>query len=747
MDTSTRWKPGPEAWVHPDITYAWRGPSLLILDTHGNVSGSGLTGFYFRGARHLRALTFGINGETPHLCSMSHSGTNRVEIAFVYPEVSSGGTGGTGSGMLHRQHGILERGLDLRLSYVVRPAGIDIDLVVVNRWDAMVEFDVGWEVDADFVSLEDVRNGGGLFETQVERRSEDDGMCFRPTRPDLPLATDVRGTGSCEWTEDKRCLHGRVRVARGEYATVGLRVRARDAAEPIDEQGMLRRERRLEDWESGLCGVLTPEQGPVATAINRALRDIGGAALLDGPDDGWLAPAAGYPHYGCLFGRDALTSGWMASMFDRGESVEHTLTRLSRLQGSRDDPARDEEPGRMVQQCRSDPAARLGLTPFDRYYGDFAAPLMFVVSLAHLYSWSGDRRHLRRHWDACRRVLDWAERYGDRDGDGFLEYRTRSQYGPRNQGWKDSENAVVYEDGTLVEPPIASCEVQGYYYAALQVASVFATLLGAPRDALEYAARARRLKQAFNRAFWVDDGGYVAFGLDSRKRPIRSRTSNMGHCLASGVIDRARIGAVAQTLFAPDMYSGWGVRTLSSSHPAYNPLSYHLGSVWSVENATIAFGLRRYGLDREAMTLSRAVFDLASLWRGSRVPECVGGYDRTDYEHPGAFPRATAPQTWNSAALCLLTHVILGLQPVAPLRTLFVDPMLPEWLPDLTLDKLRLGGASAGLRFRRDRDGLTHIEVLYRRGTMHILRQPPINSLFTSPWRRATSLIASLWRT
>jgi glycogen debranching enzyme len=217
--------------------------------------------------------------------------------------------------------------------------------------------------------------------------------------------------------------------------------------------------------------------------------------------------------------------------------------------------------------------------------------------------------------------------------------------------------------------------------------------------------------------------------LDPDKRPARSITSNVGHCLASGIIADERVRPVVGRLFAPDMFSGWGIRTLSSEHPSYNPISYHLGSVWAVENGTIAFGLRRYGLDARTLDLFEAMVDLAMLYEGYRVPECVGGYSRAEFPHPGAYPRANAPQAWNQSTLPLLLQTILGLQPVAPLHLLAVDPMLPPWLPEVTIERLRLGGTVATLRFRRNRSGHTDVDIVRKRGPLHLVRQPPPESL------------------
>jgi glycogen debranching enzyme len=316
--------------------------------------------------------------------------------------------------------------------------------------------------------------------------------------------------------------------------------------------------------------------------------------------------------------------------------------------------------------------------------------------------------------------------------------------GPRNQGWKDSENAVVYEDGSLVDPPIAACELQGYYYAALQSAAAFSFLLGARRDAVAYVKKAMALKKRFNDDFWVDDEGYVGFGLDAEKRLIRGKTSNMGHCLAAGIIANDKVPSVVKALTAPDMLSAQGIRTLSADHHAYNPLSYHLGSVWPVENATIALGFRRYGYTWEALTLVEAAYRQAQLWHEGWTPECIGGHDRADPSHPGAYPKANAPQLWNGAAFGLFVQVMLGMQPMAPIKTLFVDPVLPEWLPEFTLHSLRIGDATVSIRFDRDGSGRTRYRVIEKTGTLHVLKQPPVNSLFSSIPERLLALLRSL---
>ncbi len=348
-----------------------------------------------------------------------------------------------------------------------------------------------------------------------------------------------------------------------------------------------------------------------------------------------------------------------------------------------------------------------------------------------------------------RHVEQWRRRFthvaipanGDKDGDGYLEYRTRSSKGTKNQGWKDSGDAIVYDDGAPVPPPIATCEIQGYWFAAQQLMSVLCAVMGAAGDARAYWQSAITLKTRFNRDWWMDDVGSVALAMDPDKRLVRAMTSNIGHCIATGIVSDDHLPAAVGSLFAPDMFSGWGVRTLSSSHRAYNPVSYHCGTVWAVEQATIAFGLRRFGFDARALDLMRALFELAALYPDYRIPECIGGWSRAERDTPGAYPRANTPQLWNATAFPLLVHTVLGLQPVAALQLLVVDPVLPAWMPEIVLEHLRLGDAIATLRFWRSADGKSHAAVVRKRGTLRLVHQPPIESLTAGVRDRMSALM------
>jgi glycogen debranching enzyme len=366
---------------------------------------------------------------------------------------------------------------------------------------------------------------------------------------------------------------------------------------------------------------------------------------------------------------------------------------------------------------------------------------MFVISLANRYAWQGVTSELDAHWDAARRVMDWAREYGDVDGDGYLEYSTKYPEGPQNQGWKDSGDAMVYEDGTIMKPPLADCEIQGYWFAAQQLMAAMCLAKGKLGDAKDFWKSAAALKKRFNRDWWLPEENYIALAMGPDKRPSKSIASNAGHCLATGIVDDKHIPALVERMFAPDMFSGWGIRTLSTEHPRYNPLSYHRGSIWLVENATIAFGLRRFGFDERALELARAMFSLSQLYDQFRVPETIGGYARSERPFPGAYPRANTLQAWNASAMPLLLHTILGLQPVARLDLLVADPVLPTWMPEVRLKGLRVGGATATIRFWRDKRGKSHVKAESVKGTLHIVRQPPPESMTVGWGERVRRLV------
>ena len=723
---------------------AWRGPSLLVLDSDGWVGQHPLSGFYFREARFLSQLRLQAFGEKIYLCSLSDVAPQLIESSFMYPPVAERGGGGSGSGGTGKRHGILFRSIDFDLRTRVRPASLEIHSGICCRFDEEAELELAWQVGADFADIEEAEADRRQQQAPIDAEPIDGGVRFVYRHDDLPLAARMTIEGPGGWRYADGALHGRLALRRQQRVELILRVVPEDPEEPIDRAGEEEREAYLAEWHSRVARLSGRGDTPIADITNRAMAEVGSLALLEGDRSEWLAPAAGVPLYPALFGRDSFTLAWQAAVLDRGEMLDGTYNRLARFQGTEHDDWRDEAPGRALQQHRRGPLPRLEMNPFRRYYGDYASPMMFIISLAQMYAFAGEKQLIERHWDNALAVLDWARTEGDLDGDGYLEYLTRSPMGPKNQGWKDSDNAVVYADGSQVEPPIATCEVQAYWFAALVIMAVLSAVRGELGRAHELWGEAQELKERFNRDFWMEDEGYVCFGLDADKRQIGSIVSNPGQCVVSGIIARERVPRVVKRLFAPDLFSGWGIRTLSTRNPSYHPLSYHLGTVWPSENASMLFGLRRYGFDDLAVQLAGALYDLSRLWRDHRTPECVGGYAREERIHPGAYPHANSPQGWNQSVFPIMIQSLLGLRPVASLRMLAVDPILPPWIPELTVEGLRIGDARATIRFWRD-DGKSHFEVVERHGALAVVRQPPLDSFHAGLWDRLGALAETVF--
>ena len=734
------------ALVRSDILYAWKGPSLLIVGMRGECSSEHpLSGFYFREARFLRTLRLEINGERPWLCEAASVDPESLAFNFVHPEIKQPGGGGTGQSGDEEtldDHGIPERSLDIRLTYHVGVASLDVVLVVTNSARVPVGCELAWDLGADFADIQEAQSGRREQEGPVDIVPHEEHVELTYRHAQLPYRTQVRHDG--RWRLDGQRAVMELTVQPQQTEELRLQVIPLTGRDDIDEAGAKERESVLREWRETFARMEVPGNRLFERVLENNARDIASFPILDGAQDEWLAMQAGMPLYPAFFGRDAVTAGWQAGYLDRGQMLSAALIKLGRLQSNRVDDWRDEQPGRIPYQVRTGPLAILNLNPYSAYYADYASPLMFVISLANLWSWTGDRRHVERHWDTARRILDWARDYGDMDRDGYLEYQTRSSKGTKNQGWKDSGDAIIYEDGSPVPAPIATCELQGYWYIAEELMALLAWVMDAREDAAAHRASAAALKERFNRDWWLEDEQFVALALDPDKRQVRAVTSNVGHCLACGIVDRERLPGLVGRMFAPDLFSGWGIRTLSTEHAFYNPLSYHRGSVWAVEQATTIFGLRRYGFDARAVDLTQALFELAQLYPEFRIPECVGGYARGERPVPGAYPRANTPQLWNATAFPLAVQTMLGRLPIGSLNTLIVDPALPTWIPDLIVRDLRVGGAKVTLRFWREEDGASNWKVLHQQGSLHIVRQPAPESLSAGWTERITDLFGSL---
>jgi glycogen debranching enzyme len=488
-----------------------------------------------------------------------------------------------------------------------------------------------------------------------------------------------------------------------------------------------------ESWRTGRAHVHSHER-LVAPAVERAADDLldlrQWELSAELPDDAWVVNA-GVPRFTGFFGRDCLTAGWQSAMLGC-EPLRGAIELAAETQGTRFSASTEEEPGRMIHEMRRGPLARLGVIPHGRYYGTQTTGSMFLLALSEAWHWTGDMGLLRRHRAAALRSIDWAETLGDRDGDGFMEYHDHAPGGLKNQGWKDSNEAIRYPDGSIVDNPIATVEEQAFHYLALQRMAEILIALGDdvdPEDRQRAELLLRRaavLRGAWDDAYWLPEEQFYAMALDGDHRAVATIGSNPGHALGTGIVPKDRATAVADRLLAKDLYSGWGVRTISALHPSFNPLAYHLGAVWPVENATIALGFKRYGLDDHLDQLVEGMFGAIAHCRELRLPEALTGHDREDLPHPLPYPRSQSPQAWSASATIQLLQTMLGIYPFAPAHVLgLVRPRLPAWLPEVTVAGLRVGDATVTLRFERAADGTTHHAVVEQDGQLWVMEVPP----------------------
>jgi glycogen debranching enzyme len=694
-----------EITVGPPRLAINQGHAVLISEQDGQILASTDKGLYDRDTRLVSTWKIYANGvpwELLNSANISYFATrvfllNRA-IATEAGDIPAGSLGMT----LGRTIG----------------EGLHEDLDLVNHGAVAVRFNLEILIRSDFADIFEVRAGRivrrGHIDTEWSARAQRLSTSYVNADFRRGLSVKVSRAGSRAVYANGR-LSFDIELKPGEawhacliYGFLGLG--GRPPRSCVEGALASRPSARLEAWQSGVLKLQTSNE-EFYRYYRQAVEDMAALRLpLEGTSHMQFVPAAGVPWFVSLFGRDSLIAS-LQNVIIHPDFARSTLDVLAQYQAEARDDWRDAEPGKIMHELRTGELAHFGLIPHTPYYGTADATPLYLIVLHAAWRSSGDLSLLERFLPVAERCLHWIDTYGDRDQDGFQEYETRSEAGYENQGWKDSGEAVVYPDGTLVNGPKALCELQGYVYDAwLRMAEIY-EVLGHKAKAGRLRRKASELFERFNEAFWDEASGFYAFALDGQKAKVLSVTSNPGHCLWSGIVPPDRAARVVKRLMSPDMWTGWGIRTLSSDHPAYNPNSYQNGSVWPHDNGLIALGFRRYGFVEEAAQIARGISDAAAYFQQHQLPELYAGLSRSPTNFPVQYLGANTPQAWAAGSCFSFLQVLLGCQPDAPNGMLYLDPALPRWMPDLVLRDLRVQRMSFDLRFWRD-GAVTRWEVL-----------------------------------
>jgi len=664
------------------------GSAFVICATDGDVSPQSAEGFFFRDTRFLSRWSLQINGQSPE--ALARAVADPYSATFV--------------SRTHPRPGRSDSNLMVeRRRYVGR--GMREDLMVRNFSEEPAYCAVELVYGADFADLFAVKEARVTGSGERDVSTEDGAMVFR--HKNGSHRRSLRISFSHPAVLEGNIARWEVIIASKGTWTLCQQFTCGIDDDEIEPRWVLGQPiaratpaERMAAWRRSVPVLDTDHEG-LRAVVARSAEDLGALRIFDPDYPERTVVAAGAPWFMTLFGRDSLLSAWMALLVDP-ELALGTLQTLARFQGRDVRPYNEEEPGRILHEMRFGEASSLSLGGGTIYYGTADATPLFVMLLGELRRWGLAREAVDELLPHADRAIEWIEHFGDRDGDGYVEYQRTSDRGLRNQGWKDSAEAVRFADGRLAEAPIALAEVQGYTYGAYLARAFFAAEQGDTARSTELRARAAALKTAFNRDFWVEEKGWLAMGLDRDKKPIDALTSNMGHCLWTGILDADKADAVARKLVGPDLFSGWGVRTLGASMTGYNPISYHCGSVWPHDNAIVAAGLMRYGYVREAQRVIMAVLD-AAVAQGGRLPELFSGLERMELPLVVSYPTSCSPQAWAAASPLLMLRTLLRLDPWVPRGKVWLHPALPEQIGRLYVGRIPLAGARVSVTVEGDK--------------------------------------------
>ena len=695
------------------------GRTFAIFDRHGDIRPLGFEnqGLFHEGTRFLSRLKIEMNGKTPVLLSSHVKEDNEFIIGDqTNPDIELSDGTLLRNGTIHfvRTVFLLEGECFVRLE-------------ISNFGLQSARFELSYSFEADFIDLFELR---GIKRTAHGSRLppdvSSDAVILRYSGLDgVVRETHIRFGSPVSRIAAEAAVFA-VELATQERTRFDLRIDCRlgegsTPNEPFDE-AIEKRRTIFEQYRAGLTTIETASSR-FDDWVRQSRADL--HMLLTKTEWG-LYPFAGIPWYSCVFGRDGIITA-LETLWCEPDIARGVLSYLAAHQATESNPARDSDPGKILHEQRRGEMAALGEIPFGLYYGTIDATPLFVVLAGRYYERTADKEFIAQLWPAIELALKWIDKYGDLDGDGFVEYMRHSDRGLSNQGWKDSEDAIFHADGSLAEAPIALCEVQGYVFEAKVLAARMAAALDLHEVGLRLEREAEQLKTEFQRVFWCAEIGMYALALDKHKQPCRVRSSNAGHCLFSGIAAPAHAERISKVLLDPEFFSGWGIRTIAIGEARYNPMSYHNGSIWPHDNALIAAGLARYGYESAALQVFSALFDASRFMEVNRLPELYCGFPRRLGEGPTLYPVACNPQAWASAAIFLLVQAVLGLGLDSAMgRVTFNGAGLPETIPLINLTNINLPTGKVDVCLRRDTKGVT-VSVTRREGEVEVIVSPRLN--------------------
>jgi glycogen debranching enzyme len=636
------------------------GNAFVVSDRRGDIEASPVDaqGLFLDDTRFLSRWVLTVNGLRPSVLSVDEQEYFKVQF-FEAVTTST----------IY---------VDSHLSVARRRAvgkGFQEEILLENHDKEAVDLDVKLDAGCDFADLFEVKDKlqkkGELY-----TRTTNDRLTLGYKREGFVRETYISASQKAEIGEDGLRFH--VHLPPRTSWTVSLDVQA--SARATGDEPM-RTKATVDAWVGGAPRLVCSWE-PLQQIYRRSLVDMAALRFRTGITPGAL-PAAGLPWFMAVFGRDSLIASFQAIPF-APELAASTLRTLALFQGRVEDPFRDEEPGKILHELRLGELTAFEERPHSPYYGAADSTMLFLIVLEEYVRWTGDRALATELEREARAAVAWIDRYGDRDHDGFVEYkRGNDKTGLDNQCWKDSWDSIAFADGTIAPLPRATCELQGYVYdAKLRTARLAREVWNDPAWAKQLETQAVELKKRFNQEFWIPERNFFALALDGQKRKVDSLTSNIGHLLWSGIADEEKAASCVKHLMSDALFSGWGIRTMASSENSYNPIGYHVGTIWPHDNSFIAWGLRQSGYRAEAARISRAMLEAAHLF-GGRLPEAFGGYPRSETHYPVEYPTACSPQAWATGAPLLLIRTLLGLESDG--THLIVDPAIPEPLGRIEL--------------------------------------------------------------